>query len=270
MVKVLILYFISVSIIHSIFSFDHTKWKNKNSFFFFQGTNATHYTRSNVHFEGNGFDFTIKNAIGVDRPDILGGFKVLGGNTREPYNFYLGYFITDVLAIMIGLEHMKYFLVDNSTVSVEGKIEPSISVEHAGNYNGEKKSIVRNFVYLDHTDGLNNVPIDVLYFKTLLKKFDFLSIDVFAGGGIGIMPNVTNSSVFGIRKDNELYVSGYSISTLLGLRIVFVKIFSIGLMMRFSYIDLVNIPIHESLNGKASQRFFSTQRVLFIGFQAYF
>ena len=74
----------------------------KGAIFLYWGWNRAIYSNSDVHFRGNGYDFTLHNMIAKDRPtdfsfdDYLNPLRV----TIPQTNARIGYFIKDNLALV--------------------------------------------------------------------------------------------------------------------------------------------------------------------------
>src|SRR3972149_6826243 len=78
-------------------------FKRKGKFFFYWGYNWSAYTKSDIHFWGNGYDFSIKGVRAKDDPTT--SFKTYIGPTTfsvPQYNYRLGYFLNDKTFISIG------------------------------------------------------------------------------------------------------------------------------------------------------------------------
>lgn len=70
------------------------------------------FSNSDIHFSGNGYNFQLNNVSAQDRPTKFGiVYFNPGWFTVVQYNFRAGYFIKDNLAIVLGIDHMKYVII---------------------------------------------------------------------------------------------------------------------------------------------------------------
>ena len=96
------------------FDFSIKPMSKKGQMFVFWGWNRAAFTKSDIHFRGNGYDFTLENVVAHDRPSELDWAYVDPGQISKPqFNFRLGYFIKDNLALVVGTDHMKYVMDRN-------------------------------------------------------------------------------------------------------------------------------------------------------------
>ena len=85
--------------------------KNKGKFYIFWGGNRESYSKSDIHFKGADYDFTIYDVTAHDKPkgwhlDYLNPARM----TIPQTNLRIGYFITNHYNISIGVDHMKYVM----------------------------------------------------------------------------------------------------------------------------------------------------------------
>ena len=96
---------------------------NKGKFYFFWGGNRESYSKSDIHFTGQNYDFTIHDAVADDKPK---GWHVdyinPGAMTIPQTNFRMGYFINDHYNISLGLDHMKYVMRQRQIANVSGYV----------------------------------------------------------------------------------------------------------------------------------------------------
>ena len=132
-----------------------TQKSNKNKFYVYWGWNRDAYTNSDIHFHGINYDFTLadlvaknkQSAVGVD--PCLAPLKV----TIPQTNFRIGYFITDHWSLSLGLDHMKYVMVQDQTVDINGSINNS-NTNYDGGYQNSPIKLTSDFLQFEHTDGL--------------------------------------------------------------------------------------------------------------------
>ena len=129
---------------------------NKGKFFVYWGGNRESYTKSDIRFYGNDYDFTLQNVTAYDKPK---GWHVDYVNparmTIPQTNFRLGYFINDHYNITIGVDHMKYVMAQNRAVDING-FYPDPGTYGESLPNGQVL-LTEDFLTFEHTDGLNYV-----------------------------------------------------------------------------------------------------------------
>ena len=64
------------------------------------------FSKSDIHFKGNGYDFVLHNVVAHDRPSDLSWDYINPKEVSIPqFNFRYSYFIKDNLAIVIAQDH---------------------------------------------------------------------------------------------------------------------------------------------------------------------
>ena len=139
-------------------TFKESPLTKKGQMFVFWGWNRAGFTNSDIRFKGAGYDFTLENVVAHDRPSALSLDYINPGKVSIPqFNFRLGYFIKDNLALVIGQDHMKYVMDQDQTVGFKGNI--SDPVYAAMVQNGQVNLEDEQFLTFEHTDGLNYVNL---------------------------------------------------------------------------------------------------------------
>lgn len=173
----------------SVFSQENIKptpLNKKGQIFLFWGWNRAVYSNSDIRFKGEGYDFQLKDVIATDRQTAFSfkNYFRLDRITIPQTNARIGYFIKDNLAIVFGLDHMKYVMKQNQTVDYSGNILNSI---YSGMIKNEKVDLSNGeFLTFEHTDGLNYINIGVEEYNNLLKSKSF-DIAFSYGAGLGVL-----------------------------------------------------------------------------------
>ena len=96
----------------------------KGSVFGGWGWNRSTYTQSDISFRGDDYNFTLHNVEAKDRQTPFDAKTYFGLKTVTipQTNIKLGYFINDHVAVTVGVDHMKYVMVQNQTVAFSGTI----------------------------------------------------------------------------------------------------------------------------------------------------
>ncbi|MFH4965117.1 hypothetical protein V8G69_08945 [Gaetbulibacter sp. M235] len=246
----------------------------KGQFFVSWGGNRESYTKSDITFKGEDYNFTIKDATAHDKPkgwhvDYINPTRI----TIPQTNVKMGYFISDKYAISFGIDHMKYVMYRNESRRLEGYIdlpdtEPG-SV-YNGVYNNEQFLVSEDFLKFEHTNGLNYVYLEFARVDDISSIFHIQNTDKFQvnfteGLGGGILYPKTNTTLLQKDRYDEFHLAGYGISINTGLNLTFFKHFFIEADLKGGYINMPDIRTTSNTAESASQHFFYLQRILSIG-----
>ena len=247
---------------------------NKGKIFVSWGGNRESFSKSDIHFEGENYNFTIKDATSKDKPkgwhiDYINPTRM----TIPQTNFKLGYFISDHYTISIGVDHMKYVMEEDKTRTLSGYIDLPDTEEGSqfnGIYNNAPTFLSEDFLEFEHTDGLNYVHTEIARYDDISALFNLPNTDKFQinlteGIGAGILFPKTNSTLLLKERNDEFHVSGYGISARAGINFTFFKHFFLQLDLKGGYINMPNIKTTSSSLDSASQHFTYVQRVVAFG-----
>lgn len=237
----------------------------KGQMFVFWGWNRAGFTNSDIRFKGNGYDFTLENVVVHDRPSPLSLDYINPGKISIPqFNFRLGYFIKDNLALVIAQDHMKYVMDQDQTVGFKGDI--SDPVYAAMVQNGQVNLVDSEFLTFEHTDGLNYINLGLEKYKPLLTK-DKINIVWAYGGGIGMMMPKSNIKLFGNERSDRFHIAGFGLDARTNINVIFWKHWMARVEGKVGYINMPDIK--TTLNNKpdkASQDFVFGQVNFGIGY----
>jgi hypothetical protein len=242
---------------------------NKGKFYIYWGGNRDSYSKSDIHFKGADYDFTINNVSAEDHPV---GWHINYINptmmTIPQTNFRLGYFINDHYNISIGVDHMKYIMVQTQTVNIDGTYPAS----YVGNQinNGQVNLTDETFLTFEHTDGLNYINSEISRVDDFSKYLgitntDKIQINLTEGIGGGVLYPKTNAKVLGKERHDDFHVSGYGIAAKAGINITFFKHYFIQGELKAGYINMPDIRTTALTNDTASQHFNFFQRIISFG-----
>lgn len=243
---------------------------NKGKFYIFWGGNRDGFTKSDIHFTGENYDFTIYDVEAVDKPKGWHTDYINPGRMTIPQtNFRMGYYINDHYNISLGLDHMKYVMVQNQTVKIDGNY-PATYVGNQIN-NGQVDLTDENFLTFEHTDGLNYINsefcrVDDISHLLKLPNTDKFQINLTEGVGAGILYPKTNAKLMNQERHDDFHVAGYGINIKAGLNFTFYKYFFIQTEMKAGYINMNSIQTtyREGID-KASQHFNFLETVIAFG-----
>jgi len=242
---------------------------NKGKFFISWGGNRETYSKSDVNFRGENYNFTVEDMKAHDKPkgyhiDYINPAKM----TIPQTNFRLGYYITDHYSASIGWDHMKYVMTQDQVANVSGNI--ATNEDFDGNYNHTPTVMSENFLTYEHTDGLNYVNAEFARHDDISKLFkigntDKIQFNISEGLGAGVLYPKTNTKLMGRDRHDDFHVSGYGLSGKAALNITFLKYFYVQGELKGGYINMQDIRTTKSSADSASQDFFFFQRILTVG-----
>lgn len=222
--------------------------------FIFWGWNRAAFSKSDIRFRGNGYDFTLNNVVAHDRPSELNLTYIDPTKLSTPqFNFRFAYFIKDNLALVVAQDHMKYVMDQEQTVDYNGKVtDPKYA---AMVQNGQVNLADEQFLTFEHTDGLNYVNVGLEKYKNLSSKKNF---DIFwaYGGGAGVLFPKSNVKLFGNERSDRYHIAGFGLDARSSISFVFWNHIMARVEGKFGYINMPDIK--TTLNNKpdkASQDF---------------
>ena len=246
------------------------KVTNKGKFFVYWGWNWASYSNSDIRFKGADYDFTLQNVTAQDTPSEFTFKKYFGitNLTKPQTNYRIGYFFKENYTVSIGVDHMKYVMVDDQNVTINGEINTG-NTRYDGIYTGEDIQLGEDFLRFEHTDGLNYLNIEVKRFDNIDHWFGLelenLQINITEGFGAGVLYPKTDTSLLGKERHDDYHLSGWGISGGAGLNITFLKHFYIQADYKIGYINMPDIKTSLSAVDSASQSFYFFQNNLLIG-----
>ncbi|PKF72302.1 hypothetical protein [Chryseobacterium sp. PMSZPI] len=237
----------------------------KGQMFVFFGWNRAIFSNSDIRFSGNGYDFQLNNVTAQDRPTKFGIVYINPGwFTVVQYNFRAGYFIKDNLALVLGIDHMKYVMDQNQTVGFKGHIsDPQYA---AMVQNGQVNLADEKFLTFEHTDGLNYENLGLEKYQSLINKKNVDLVWSY-GAGIGFMFPKSNVKLFGNERSDRFHVAGLGTDVRASLNLVLWDHVMVRLEGKAGYINMWDIK--TTLNNKpdkAQQDFVFGQILAGIGY----
>ena len=242
---------------------------NKGKFTISWGGNREKFTKSDIHFVGDNYNFVVNNATAHDKPKGWHIDYITPGRMTIPQtNFKLGYFITDHYIISIGVDHMKYVMTQNQTANITGVINGNPPFN--GGYVNTPTVLTEEFLMFEHTDGLNYINTEFARQDDIshwfgIKNTDKFQVNINEGFGIGLLYPKTNTTLLGKERYDEFHVSGYGTSLKAGINLTFLKYFTIEGDLKGGYIDMPDIRTTKSSSDRASQHFFFVETIIAFG-----
>ncbi|WP_347216899.1 hypothetical protein [Chryseobacterium sp.] len=237
----------------------------KGQMFAFYGWNRAAYSNSDIRFKGNGYDFQLNNVTAQDRPTKFGiVYFDPSWFTVTQYNFRIGYFIKDNLALVLGIDHMKYVMDQDQTVNFKGHISDP---EYAAMVqNGQVNLADEKFLTFEHTDGLNYENLGLEKYKSLINKKNVDLVWSY-GAGIGVMFPKSNIKLFGNERSDRFHVAGMGTDIRSSINLVLWNHIMVRVEGKAGYINMWDIK--TTLNNKpdkAQQDFVFGQIMAGIGY----
>jgi hypothetical protein len=251
-------------------------FSRKGDFYAHWGYNFSWYNKSDIHFNGPGYDFILKQVAAHNRPTKLSLTYIDPTRITVPqFNLHFGYFIKDNYSISLGWDHMKYVMDIPQTVKINGYINSSISDPaiptgmYAGNYNNESTNVNSDMLLFEHTDGFNYVSTEVeRYDDILVPKSQKTSLTLETGLGIGFLIPRSDVHLFGVGKNNYWNFAGYGLSAKAGLKFYFTKGFYIQNSTKIGWTNLSHIhTTGRNTLDKANQNISYLENYTLLGFE---
>lgn len=238
----------------------------KGAMFVFWGWNFEKYSKSDIRFKGDGYDFVLYDVVAHDRQTkfTFTDYFSPGNLTIPQTNVRIAYFIKDNLAIVGGLDHMKYVMDQDQTVGFSGKINnPDFA---AMVNNGQVDLTNGEFLTYEHTDGLNYINFGVEKYKNLVSKKNF-DLNWGYGTGAGVLFPKTNAKVFGFERSDRFHIAGFGLDMRTNLNFIFWNHVMARVELKYGYINLPDVKTRLSgFPDKASQDFVFGQVNFGIGY----
>ncbi|QIK56029.1 hypothetical protein G7051_17360 [Dysgonomonas sp. HDW5B] len=236
----------------------------KGKFYAFWGWNRAHYTNSTIHFTGDDYDFTLHRVVAHDKLSAVNYHNYLQPNriTIPQTNFKIGYFFKDNMAVNIGVDHMKYVMDQNQTVSISGTVRPGFE-DHV-TPNGDVR-LTEDFLMFEHTDGLNYINSEFEYYHNFYKR-GILKINGIAGVGAGFLLPKTNSTLFSEERHDDFHLAGFGLNGKIAADVLLWDLFFLRCEGKQGYINMPSIRTTASSSDKASQHFWFAQVNFLFGF----
>ena len=183
-------------------------------------------------------------------------------------NFRIGYFISNHYNISLGVDHMKYVMIQNQSAKILGNYPATY--DSTVIHNGFVDLTDESFLTFEHTDGLNYINTEISRVDDISKILKITNTDKFQinlteGIGGGLLYPKTNAMLMGKERHDDFNVAGYGFSAKAGLNLTFFKYFFVQLDLKGGYINMPNIKTTFDSADSASQHFMFLERVIVFG-----
>lgn len=240
----------------------------KHRVFLYWGYNRAQFTKSNIHFSGRGYNFMLKDVVAVDKPEAftLDNYFNPKFIWIPQYNYRAGWFLNEKWSFSIGLDHMKYVMVQDQRVAASGTISPGRWAGALHGEAGEGLKLTPEFLRFEHTDGLNLLSFDADHYSRLWHSANgkhglWLTQGLLAGP---VIPR-TDVHLFGEGLNNPFHLAGYGAGAQLGLFALVQDRIFVRANLRAGYIDLPDILTTGRTGERAAQHFWFVQENVVVG-----
>jgi hypothetical protein len=236
---------------------DRRVTERKGTMFANWGWNRAAYTQSDINFRGPGYNFTLYNVDAHDKQTPF-NFETYFSPTKlsiPQTNGRIGYYFDNKHSIAIGVDHMKYKMINNQPMNISGTISPEASQQYAGTYNNDPIVVTPDFLTYQHCDGLNQAFVELGTTEPIWESKNGQHALSFTGSLSGgpVVPD-TEADLFGKEGDHHFHFAGYGAGAKVGLRADFFKYFFIEGNVKGGYINLPDVLV-SAPDNKASQSF---------------
>ena len=230
----------------------------KGSFYLYWGWNNSLYSASDIHFSGENYDFILQKVKATDRqtPFDFSTYFNPTTFTIPQYNYRLGYYLSEDYDLSIGMDHMKYVMTTNQSVTISGEIAQS-NTNYDGTYSDEALTLSPDFLTFEHSDGLNYINAEIRKTK-LISSYKSFKMSQLYGIGLGIVVPKTNTTLLGNERYDEFHLSGYGFNVVSAMRFDYKKIF-IQTELKGGWINMPYIRTSNTPQDIAKQHFFFSQ-----------
>lgn len=243
----------------------------KGQAYIYWGYNRAYYNPSDIHFKGEGFDFTLFQAKAADMPEKFDPEVYFNFNSISipQFNFRIGYFFGKNTSVSVGWDHMKYRLVQTQRLRASGYIDNNLygsDNDLAKKFNDEYILYNPTFMDFHHSDGFNfarfaiEQRVPVWMSKNGKHHFSFNG-----SASLGVVIPWTDWTFFEQHYRNKLHLAGYGASLSMGARFEFFKWFFIQGYMQAGKTNLTDIVLQNELPSRAEQKITYVQRSWALG-----
>lgn len=231
----------------------------KGQFYIYWGWNKADYTKSDIHFKGNNYNFTLDNVVANDRQSKFKADTYFNPRnlTIPQYNFRIAYFFSDKYNLSFGADHMKYVMKNGLNAKITGRIS-NTGTNYDGSYQNEDINLSTDFLMFEHTDGLNYENIEIRRFDYLFTS-KYINVAVNEGFGAGVLIPRTACSLLNYTRNDKFHLAGYGLGAIVSLNFEFFKYFFIQTEYKAGFIHMPDIRTTPSRDDRASQYFFFGQ-----------
>lgn len=243
---------------------------NQGRWFLYWGYNRSWYTKSDIHFEGDDHDFTLRNVTAHDRATNFDAGVYFSPSTIwvPQYNYRLGWFWRERWSFSLGMDHMKYVVDHDQTVHSDGYARLTGTGETSGLNGSQEVRLTEDVLRYEHTDGLNLISFDADHYDLLWKSVNGRHhVQAFGGLHAGAVVLRSDVRLFGEGQNNRFNLGGWGAGAQAGVHATFFDHVFLRSTVRGGYIDLLDVLTTGDEDDRASQHFWFAQWSVVLGAQ---
>lgn len=228
----------------------------KNTMYLHWGYNRSIYTKSNIEFIGNQFNFKLIKAAAKDRPcNDIKTYVDPSSFTVPQFSVRIGWLYKFRWDWSFGWDHFKYVMRDYQSLYINGIIEGTNNSDLYGTYtNDDGKILIRpSDLHYENTNGLNYVSFRLTntapIYKTNNRKF---AIQRRLGVGAGAVLTQVDFNWDGNIYHSDPQFAGYGLSLHGGIRFDFWNRFYLQNSFSTGFLHLVKngLPVSPDAYAK--------------------
>jgi len=248
---------ISLSGMAQNYSYKKKQITQKGSMYFFWGYNRSIYSKSDINFAGENYNFTILKARAKDNPARK--FKTYVNPTTltvPQFNLRFGIYTNSSWDISLGYDHMKYVMVNWQEAKLVGSIPESENQYLNGEFDGEYYMIHDDIIHYENSNGLNYITAQATYNKLFFRTNDRnFAIRGRLGMGLGAVVTQTDFNFNGKGYHTLQKLTGFGASVHSGVRFEFFNRFFAQSNFSSGAISLPHLQTIANTNNYANQKF---------------
>jgi len=253
------------------YSFKKKQSAQKGAMYFYWGYNRSIYTKSNIQFTGENYDFTVIKAKAHDNPSTeLQTYVNLKMISIPQFNIRLGYYFKHKWDVSFGYDHMKYVMADYQDATLDGYIDPSANNYLSGQFDQQIYTLTPNMIHYENSNGLNYISVQINHTKSLYRTHSRkIRLQRRLGVGLGGVVTQTDFRWSGIEYHTKLKPSGAGASVHTGLRLDFFNRLFLQSNWSSGIIYLPKVQTIADTKNYASQKFIYADWQLLGGISLY-
>lgn len=244
--------------------------EHRGDIFLYWGYNRAGYSRSDIHFKGPGYAFTLHHVEARDRPSPFNASLYFDPATitLPQYNYRLGWFFRDRWSLSLGMDHMKYVMVSGQQVRMDGHVDAQRSAQYAMEDGSREVVLDPGLLTYEHSDGLNLLSLDVDRYDALWKSRNGRhALHFFEGLHAGPVIPRTDVRLFGEGINNKFHVAGFGIGAQAGLHLDLFRHVFLRATGKAGWVDMPDVLTTGTSADRARQHFWFWQYAVVVGGQ---
>lgn len=224
------------------------------------GYNRDKFSRSTIHFRGEGYDFTLHDVTASDKPDFS-GFRTNPIDITIPQNsLRIGVYLNKdhTHAIEFNFDHAKYVVDRNQRARLTGTLPDGDTVYD------KDTTISKGFIHFEHSNGANFAMINYVGQRELAQTPKRALASCVWKLGAGVVVPRSDVRIRAIRQDNVYHIAGYILAAEGGLRFYPLRNLFLEATVKGGYANFLDVLTING--GKASHSFVFGEVIGLLGY----